>query len=77
MRCCPPRPRPCRSPNYDSYLNRIASHFLPFQEFVFNNTDSPDWQTAQRALADYITHRNGADRDRRIAVLERKHRVAA
>jgi hypothetical protein len=44
---------------------------------VFNNTDYPDWDTAQRALANYITHRNGADRDRRVAALERKHRVAA
>jgi hypothetical protein len=44
---------------------------------VFNNTDYPDWAAAQRALADHITHRNGRDHDRRIAVLERKHRVAA
>lgn len=65
------------TPTYASYLNRIESHFRPIQEFVFNNTDYPDWLTAQRAVADYITHRNGADRDRRIAALERKHRVAA
>jgi transposase len=65
------------TPTYASYLNRIESHFRPIQEFVFNNTDYPDWNTAQRALADHITHRNGADRDRRIAALERKHRVAA
>jgi hypothetical protein len=65
------------TPTYASYLNRIESHFRPIQEFVFNNTDYPDWATAQRPLADHITHRNGRDRDRRIAVLERKHRVAA
>jgi transposase len=65
------------TPTYASYLNRIESHFRPIQEFVFNNTDYRDWETAQRAVADYITHRNGADRDRRIAALERKHRVAA
>jgi transposase len=65
------------TPTYASYLNRIESHFRPIQEFVFNNTDYGDWETAQRAVADYITHRNGADRDRRIAALERKHRVAA
>jgi transposase len=65
------------TPTYASYLNRIESHFRPIQEFVFNNTDYRDWDTAQRAVADYITHRNGADRDRRIAALERKHRVAA
>jgi hypothetical protein len=44
---------------------------------VFNNTDYRDWALAQRALADYITHRNGRDHDRRIAVLEPRHRVAA
>ena len=65
------------TPTYASYLNWIESHFHPIQEFVFNNTDYRDWETAQRAVADYITHRNGADRDRRIAALERKHRIAA
>lgn len=65
------------TPTYASYLNRIESHFRPIQEFVFDNTDYRDWDTAQRAVADYITHRNGADRDRRVAALERKHRVAA
>ena len=65
------------TPTYASYLNRIESHFRPIQEFVFNNTDYPDWDTAQRAVANYITHRNGDDRDRRIAALERKHRIAA
>ena len=28
---------------------------------MFNNTDYRDWETAQRAVADYITHRNGAE----------------
>jgi len=65
------------TPTYASYLNRIESHFRPVQEFVFNNTDYRDWDAAQRAVADYITHRNGADRDRRVAALKRKHRVAA
>ena len=65
------------TPTDASYLNRIESHFRPIQEFVFNNTDYRDWDAAQRAVADYITHRNGADRDRRVAALERKHRVAA
>ncbi len=65
------------TPTYASYLNRIESHFRPIQEFVFNNTDYHDWDTAPRAVANYITHRNGADRDRRVAALERKHRVAA
>jgi DDE superfamily endonuclease len=65
------------TPTYARYLNRIESHFRPIQEFVFNNTDYPDWAAAQHALADNITHRNGRHQDRRIAVLERKHRVAA
>ncbi|MGZ4247070.1 MAG: hypothetical protein ACXVUE_02015 [Solirubrobacteraceae bacterium] len=65
------------TPTYACYLNRIESHFRPIQEFVFNNTDYRDWDTARRAVADYITHRNGRDHDRRIAALERKHRVAA
>jgi transposase len=65
------------TPTYASYLNRIESHFRPIQEFVFNNTDYPDWDTAQRGMANYITHRNGRDADRRIAALERKHRIAA
>jgi transposase len=65
------------TPTYASYLNRIESHFRPVQEFVFNNTDYPNWDAAQKALANYITHRNGRDHDRRIAALERKHRVAA
>ncbi|HEX4019104.1 MAG TPA: IS630 family transposase [Frankiaceae bacterium] len=65
------------TPTYASYLNRIESHFRPIQEFVFNNTDYPDWNTAQRALADHVTYRNGRDHDRRIAALERRHRVAA
>jgi transposase len=64
------------TPTYASYLNRIESHFRPIQEFVFNNSDYPDWDTAARALADHITYRNGRDHDRRIATLERKHRVA-
>ncbi len=65
------------TPTYASYLNRIESHFRPIQEFVFNNSDYPDWDTARKAVADHITYRNGKDHDRRIAVLERKHRVAA
>jgi hypothetical protein len=39
--------------------------------------DYRDWDAAQRGVADYTTHRNGADRDHRVAALQRKHRVAA
>jgi hypothetical protein len=66
-----------RTATYASYMNRIESHFRPVQEFVFNNTDYRDRDTARRALADYVTHRNGRDQDRRIAALERRHRIAA
>lgn len=65
------------TPTYASYLNRIEAHFRPIQEFVFNNTDYPDWPTAQTALARHVTHRNGPDRDRRIRILERKLLIAA
>jgi hypothetical protein len=65
------------TPTYASYLNRIESHFRPIQEFVFNNTDYLDRANAQRALADHITDRNGPDPDRRIAALQRRHRIAA
>ena len=65
------------TPTYASYLNQIERHFRPIQEFVFNNTDYRDWDTARKAVADYITHRNGPDHDRRIAALERGHRVAS
>jgi hypothetical protein len=60
-----------------SYLNRIEAHFRPIQEFVFNNTDYLDWDAAAHALAAHVVHRNGPDRDRRVAVLERRHLIAA
>ena len=60
-----------------SHLDRIESPFRPIQNSCFNNTDYRYWDAARCAVADYITHRNGADRDPRVAALERKHRVAA
>lgn len=36
------------TPTYASHLNRIESHSRPIQEFVFNNTDYLDWNSAQR-----------------------------
>ena len=47
------------------------------QKFVFNKPTTPCWDTARRAVDDYITHRKGTDRDRRISALERKHQIAA
>jgi hypothetical protein len=64
-------------PTYASYLNRIECHFGPIQEFVFNNTDYLDWESARHALANYTRYRNGPHRDPRIAELERKLMVAA
>jgi len=37
----------------------------------------PRLASAQRGLADHVTHGNGRDHDRRIAALERRHRIAA
>jgi len=42
-----------------------------------NTTDYRDRDTAQPAVADHITDRNDADHDRRIATLERTHRITA
>jgi transposase len=64
-------------PTYASYLNRVEAHFRPITEFVVNNADYLDWDSFAHALARHIQHRNGADRDRRIAALERKLTVAA
>jgi transposase len=64
-------------PTYASYLNRIEAHFRPITEFVVNNADYLDWASFQHALADHVQHRNGPDRDRRIAERERRLMVAA
>lgn len=64
-------------PTYASYLNRIEAHFRPITEFVVNNADYLDWDAFQHALADHVRHRNGPDRDRRIAHRERKLTIAA
>jgi transposase len=64
-------------PTYASYLNRIEAHARPITEFVVNNTDYLDWESFQHALAAHVRHRNGADRDRRVAERERRLMVAA
>jgi transposase len=64
-------------PTYASYLNRIEAHFRPVTEFVVNNADYLDWDSFRHALANHVRHRNGPDRDRRIAERERKLMVAA
>jgi DNA-binding NarL/FixJ family response regulator len=46
------------------HLNRIEGHLRP------NPTPTTsDWATAQRALANYITHRNGGDRPHRREIV--------
>jgi transposase len=70
------RIEPVPTPTYASYLNRIEAHFRPIQEFVFNNADYLDWDAAAHALAAHVVHRNGPDRDRRVAALERRHLIA-
>jgi len=65
------------TPTYASYLNRIEAHFRPINEFVVSNADYLDWDAFAHALARHIQHRNGPDRDRRIAALEHKLTIAA
>lgn len=65
------------TPTYASYLNRIEAHFRPINEFVVSNADYLDWDAFAHALARHVQHRNGPDRDRRVAALERKVTIAA
>lgn len=64
------------TPTYASYLNRIECHFWALGEFVVKNADYADWQELGRAMADHISYRNGPHRDRRLAEVERRKRVA-
>ena len=65
------------TPTYASYLNPIECHFGPIAEFVVKNADYLDWDAFAHALARHISYRNGPHRDRRLAQLEAKLRVAA
>jgi transposase len=65
------------TPTYASYLNPIECHFTPISQFVFGNADYLDWDAANWAHARHVRHRNGPHRDRRIAELESRHRIAA
>jgi transposase len=64
-------------PTYASYLNRIEAQFRSITEFVVNNADYLDWDAFGHALAKHVHHRNGPDRDRRIAQRERRFMIAA
>jgi transposase len=63
-------------PTYASYLNRIEAHFWAISEFVVNNADYDSWEQFGLAMARHISYRNGPHRNRRLADLERRKRVA-
>jgi transposase len=64
------------TPTYASYLNRIECHFWAIQEFVVKNADYDTWEQLALAMARHISYRNGPHRNRRLADLERRKRVA-
>jgi transposase len=64
------------TPTYASYLNRIECHFAAISEFVIKNADYPDWPTLAKAMADYIQLRNATRGSGKIALVERRRRVA-
>jgi transposase len=65
------------TPTYASYLNPVECHFSAINEFVVCNADYLDWDAFAFALARHITYRNGDHRDRRLATIETRHRIAA
>jgi hypothetical protein len=65
------------TPTYASYLNRIeCRHFAAIAEFVIKNADHQDWPTLAKAMADYIQPGNATRGSGRIALIERRRRVA-
>ncbi len=64
------------TPTYASYLNRIECHFWAIGEFVVKNADYDSWEDFALAMARHISYRNGPHRNRRLAELERRRRVA-
>lgn len=64
------------TPTYASYLNRIECHFWAISEFVVKNSDYGGWEELEWAMDAHIAYRNGPHRDRRLAELERRRRVA-
>jgi transposase len=65
------------TPTYASYLNPVECHFSALTQFVVANADYLDWDGFGWALARHITYRNGEHRDRRLAAVEARHRIAA
>ena len=56
--------------------NRIECHFWAIQEFVVKNADYDSWDELAIAMVRHISYRNGPHRNRRLAELERRRRVA-
>ena len=65
------------TPTYASYLNPVECHFSVISQFVVCNADYLDWDAFAFALARHITYRNGDHRDRRLAAVEARQRIAA
>jgi hypothetical protein len=65
------------TPTYASYLNPVECHFSAITQFVVANADYLDWDAVAFALARHVTYRNGDHRDRRLALAENRHRIAA
>jgi transposase len=65
------------TPTYASYLNPVECHFSAITQFVVANADYLHWDAFAFALARHITYRNGDHRDRRLALAENRHRIAA
>jgi transposase len=65
------------TPTYASYLNPVECHFSAITQFVVANADYLDWDAFAFALARHVTYRNGDHRDRRLALAENRHRIAA
>jgi transposase len=65
------------TPTYASYLNPVECHFSAITQFVVANADYPDWDAFAFALARHVTYRNGDHRNRRLALIENRHRIAA
>jgi transposase len=65
------------TPTYASYLNPVECHFSAISQFVVCNADYLNWEAFAFALARHVTYRNGDHRDRRLAALEARRRIAA
>ncbi len=65
------------TPTYASYLNPVECHFSVISQFVVCNADYLNWDAFAFALARHVAYRNGDHRDRRLAAIEARQRIAA